>query len=463
MLSHFYKDAICDRAGYNGQVNFLLGASVKFNKICVIGMGYIGLPTASTFAAHGVEVLGVDINSKIIETLNQGSIHIHEPGLREAFTTAIQAGKFRATTKPEEADAYIIAVPTPFKENEAGDYQGASYKLADMRAVISAAESIIPYLRKGNLVVLESTSPPRTTIDLIAPILEKSSLKAGSDFHLCYSPERVLPGQILRELIENARVIGGVTPESAQAGFDLYSIFVKGQILKTDATTAEMVKLMENTYRDVNIAIANEFSRLADKFSVDIWEAIPLANLHPRVKILSPGPGVGGHCISVDPWFFVEAAPELTPLIYHARQVNDSQPRYVVEVVRRALGSLQGKKIAALGLAYKPDVDDLRESPAVEVVHLLQKEGAQVLACEPFKPDANLPEVTIAPTFEEAIKDADALLFLVKHTEFTKIIPIELVSQTKARIGIDTVNGWDTAKWRDAGFRIFKLGSGKPA
>jgi UDP-N-acetyl-D-mannosaminuronic acid dehydrogenase len=438
-----------------------IGAKVKYNKLCVIGMGYIGLPTASTFAMHGVETLGVDISPAIIETLKRGEVHIHEPGLREAFTKALQSGKFKASLTPAEADAFIIAVPTPFKHNETGTYQNTTYKLADMGAVIAAAESIVPYLRKGNVVVLESTSPPRTTIDLVAPILEKSSLKAGTDFHLCYSPERVLPGQILRELIENSRVIGGVTPESAKAGADLYSIFVKGQIIQTDATTAEMVKLMENTYRDVNIAIANEFSRLADKFGVDVWEAIPIANLHPRVKILSPGPGVGGHCISVDPWFFVEAAPELTPLIYHSRQVNDAQPQFVVDVVKRTLGSLQGKKIAALGLAYKPDVDDLRESPAVEVVHFLQKEGAEVLACEPFKPDAILPGVTIAPTFEDAVRNADAILFLVKHTEFTELSPAEVAQKTKARIAIDTVNGWDAAQWQAAGFRLVKLGSGK--
>jgi len=436
---------------------------VNFNKICVIGMGYIGLPTASTFAMNGVETLGVDINPDIIKTLNRGEIHIHEPGLREAFADAVKSGKFRASLKPEEADAFIIAVPTPFKESETGKHNDTTYKLADMRAVTSAAESIVPYLRKGNVVVLESTSPPRTTFDLVAPILEKSSLKAGVDFHLCYSPERVLPGQILRELIENSRVIGGVTPESAKAGADLYSIFVKGQIIQTDATTAEMVKLMENTYRDVNIAIANEFSRLADKFGVDVWEAIPIANLHPRVKILNPGPGVGGHCISVDPWFFVEAAPELTPLIYHSRQVNDAQPHFVVDVVKRALGSLKGKKIAALGLAYKPDVDDLRESPAVEVVHSLQKEGAQVLACEPFKPDANLPGVTIAPAFEDSVRDADAILFLVRHSEFTKLSPEEVATKTKARTVIDTVNGWDSSLWQKAGFRFIKLGSGKPA
>jgi len=434
---------------------------VKYNKICVIGLGYIGLPTASTFAMNDVEVLGVDISPTIIETLNRGEIHIHEPGLPEIFANAVKSGKFKAALKPEEADAFIIAVPTPFKENETGSYNGATYKLADMRAVTAAAEAIVPYLRKGNVVVLESTSPPRTTFDLVAPILEKSKLKAGTDFHLCYSPERVLPGQILRELIENSRVIGGVTPESAKAGADLYSIFVKGQIIQTDATTAEMVKVMENTYRDVNIAIANEFSRLADKFGVDVWEAISIANLHPRVKILSPGPGVGGHCISVDPWFLVEAAPDLTPLIYHSRQVNDSQPHFVVDVVKRTLGSLNGKKIAALGLAYKPDVDDLRESPAVEVVHLLEKEGAQVLACEPFKPEANLPGITIAPTFEDAVQNADALLFLVKHTEFMQLNPETVAQKTTARTLIDTVNGWDAAPWQNAGFRLVKLGSGK--
>lgn len=451
------------------------GEQVDFNKLCVIGLGYIGLPTASTFAANGVSVTGVDIEPEIVETLNRGGIHIHEPGLGEAFMEAHKSGKFKAALEPEEADAFIIAVPTPFKHNETGEYNGMKYKLADMRAVTSAAESLVPHLRKGNLVVLESTSPPRTTIDLVAPILEKSSLKAGVDFHLCYSPERVLPGQILRELIENARVIGGVTRESAQAGADLYSIFVKGRIIQTDATTAEMVKLMENTYRDVNIAVANEFSRLADKFGVDIWEAIPIANLHPRVKILNPGPGVGGHCISVDPWFFVEAAPELTPLIYHSRQVNDAQPKFVVEKIKQAFSRhsatpaagdggvsvLSGKRIAALGLAYKPDVDDLRESPAVEVVRLLQAEGAKVTACEPFKPDANLGDINIVPALEDSIRDADALVLLVGHADFKKLSPAGIAGKTRARIAVDTVNGWDSSQWQSAGFRIVKLGSGK--
>ncbi|PWB77826.1 MAG: UDP-N-acetyl-D-mannosamine dehydrogenase [Anaerolineales bacterium] len=437
------------------------GVQVKFNKICVLGLGYIGLPTASTFATNGLKVIGVDVNPRVVETLSHGGIHIHEPGLRTLVEAALKSGNLTVSARPEEADAFLIAVPTPFHEGQFAEYEGRKYKLADMGAVTSAAEAIVPYLRKGNLVILESTSPPRTTIDLVAPILERSGLKAGSDFFLCYSPERVLPGQILRELIENARVVGGVTPESAQSGRDLYATFVKGRIIETDATTAEMVKLMENTTRDVNIAIANEFSRLAEKFGVDIWEAIRLANLHPRINILSPGPGVGGHCISVDPWFFVEAAPELTPLIYHARLVNDGQPHFVVDKVQQALGSLGGKKIAALGLAYKPDVDDLRESPAVEVVHLLQGEGAQVKAWEPFKPDANLKGIDMTPSLDEALKNADAILILVKHYEFVHLEPNTIAAKTRARLAIDTVNAWDADKWEKAGFQIVRLGVNK--
>ncbi len=434
---------------------------MKFNKICVLGLGYIGLPTASTFATHGVKVLGVDINKSIVETLQRGEIHIHEPGLRDTVKAALTSGNFNVSTKPEEADAFLIAVPTPFLENQFGEYNGQKYKLADMRAVMSAAEAIVPFLRKGNLVVLESTSPPRTTLELVAPILARSGLEAGRDFHLAYSPERVLPGQILRELIENARVIGGVTPESAQAGADLYSIFVKGEIVKTDATTAEMVKLMENTYRDVNIAIANEFAHLADKFGVDVWKAISIANRHPRVKILSPGPGVGGHCISVDPWFFVETAPELTRLIYNSRQVNDAQPHFVVELVKRALGELKGKKVAALGLAYKPNVDDLRESPATKVVHLLQEEGAQVKAWEPFKPGANIPGIDMAKNLEDALKDAELILLLVRHTDFISLSPLKVREMTRARIVVDTVNVWRPDEWMMSDFSITRLGVGK--
>ena len=425
---------------------------MKFQKLCVLGLGYIGLPTASTFATHGVEVVGVDVNEKIIETLKSGGLHIHEPGLGELVAKAVQTGMLRVATRPEPADAFIIAVPTPFYDSD---------KRADMRAVKSATEAITPHLRKGNLVVLESTSPPRTTTDLIVPILEKSGLKAGIDFHLAYSPERVLPGQILRELIENARVVGGITPESAQAGYELYAIFVKGDIIKTNATTAEMVKLMENTYRDVNIAIANEFSQLADSFGIDVWEAISLANLHPRVEILRPGPGVGGHCISVDPWFLVEAAPEKTPLIRTAREVNDAQPQFVVKLVERALGSLEGKKIAALGLSYKPNVDDLRESPAVEVVHLLQGAGASVKTFEPFAPNATLSGLETVSTLKEALAETDAILLLVAHSQFKELDAENIAKMMSGRVAVDAINGWNVKQWQEAGFELTRLGVGK--
>jgi UDP-N-acetyl-D-mannosaminuronic acid dehydrogenase len=424
---------------------------VKFQTICVLGLGYIGLPTASTFATHGLKVVGVDVNPQIVNGLQNGHLHLYEPGLRTLVQAALRSGNLIVAQQPQPADAFIIAVPTPFYED----------KRADMRAVQSASEAIVPHLRKGNLVILESTSPPLTTVNLVAPILEKSGLKPGEDFYLAYSPERVLPGQILRELIENARIIGGVNPESAQAGRDLYSIFVRGEIILTDATTAEMVKLMENTYRDVNIAIANEFSRLADRFGVDVWDAIRLANRHPRVNILSPGPGVGGHCISVDPWFLVEAAPDLTPLIRTARKVNDDQPRFVVQLAQQILGDLSGRRIAALGLAYKPNVDDLRESPAVEVVHLLQSAGAQVRAFEPYKTDYAFNGVASTNSLQTAIEEAELLILLVAHDQFKNLNPQEVARMTAAKMVLDTVNGWKAQEWQQAGFRVFRLGVGK--
>lgn len=424
---------------------------MNFEKICVLGLGYIGLPTASTFATHGLKVIGVDVNEQIVKGLQNGQLHIYEPGLRTLVQAAVHSGNLVVRNQPEPADAFIIAVPTPFMGE----------KKADLRFVISAAESIVPYLRPGNLVVLESTSPPRTTADLLIPILEGSGLKAGQDFQVAYSPERVLPGQILRELIENARVIGGIDPASAESGRDLYQVFVRGEIILTDATTAEMVKLMENTYRDVNIAIANEFSRLTERFGVDVWEAIKIANLHPRVNILNPGPGVGGHCISVDPWFLVEAAPDLTPLIHAARVVNDTQPHYVERLVKRALGDLRGRRIAALGLAYKPDVDDLRESPAIEVVHLLKEAGASITVYEPFKPDYYIEGVKTAASLEEALQGVEAILLLVPHTNLLALNPEEVSGLTQARILIDTVNGWDVKAWSEAGYTLFRLGVGK--
>jgi UDP-N-acetyl-D-mannosaminuronic acid dehydrogenase len=435
---------------------------MKFTKVCVIGLGYIGLPTASTFATHGLQVVGVDINPDVISTLQKGGVHISEPGLRSLVQEALGSGNLTISSTPEKADAFIIAVPTPFYENEQGSYNGKLYRLADMRSVTAATESIVPHLHPGNLVILESTSPPRTTVDLVLPILERSGLKAASDFHLVYSPERVLPGKIIQELTENARVIGGIDETSARAGRDLYAHFVKGEIVVTDATTAEMVKLMENTYRDINIAIAIEFSRLAERFGVDIWEAIGIANRHPRVKILNPAPGVGGHCISVDPWFLVEAAPDLTELTSAARHVNDEQPYFVLKLINKMIGDdLSGKRIAALGLAFKPDVDDLRESPAIKVAKLLAEAGAFVRSYEPYKLDAVVSGVTPAATLEDAIRDVDLLVLLVGHRELKELDPFRLQGLTPARLALDTVGGWDEQSWKKAGYKIRRLGVGK--
>ncbi|TFH34957.1 MAG: nucleotide sugar dehydrogenase [Anaerolineales bacterium] len=421
---------------------------VEYQKICVLGLGYIGLPTASTFATHGLQVVGVDVNQRVVEMLRNGEIHIHEPGLRTLVQAAFGSGKLKVNNVPEAADAFIIAVPTPILDD----------KRADMRFVEAAAESIVPHLQTGNLVVLESTSPPRMTLDRLAPILERSGLTAGEDFYLAYTAERVLPGNILQELIENARVIGGINRASAEGARDLYQTFVRGEMHLTDATTAEMVKLMENTYRDINIAIANEFARLAERMGVDVWRAIELANLHPRVNILRPGPGVGGHCISVDPWFLVEAAPEESQLIRQARQVNDAQPMFVLHLVERALDGLKGRSIAALGLAYKADVDDLRESPALAVVKHLVEAGAQVRCFEPFAPLTEVDGALTFPSLEQALEGADAVLLLVDHAQFRSLEPATLAKPMAGRVAVDARGVWSKELWEAAGFKFSRLG-----
>jgi UDP-N-acetyl-D-mannosaminuronic acid dehydrogenase len=423
---------------------------LEFRSLCVLGLGYIGLPTASTFATHGLDVVGVDVNRRIVDVLRNGEIHIQEPGLRTLAQAAFHSGRLRVSEHPEAADAFLIAVPTPILAGQR----------ADLSFVRAAAESIVPHVRRGNLVVLESTSPPRTTIDVVAPLLERSGLRVGPDLHLAYSPERVLPGQILRELIDNARVIGGVDAASAEAGRDLYSAFVKGEIILTDATTAEFVKLMENTFRDVNIALANEFSRLAERFGVDVWEAIELANRHPRVSVLRPGPGVGGHCISVDPWFLVEAAPDLSPLIRQARLVNDGQPQWWVDGIENALGGLQGRTIAALGLAYKQDVDDLRESPAIAVVRELTARGARVRTYEPNAPGAAVEGAVPALSLEQALTGADALVLLVDHRPFRSLDPAAASRWMAGRVVFDARGVLPRAAWRQAGFALHVLGTG---
>jgi len=420
---------------------------LEYKSLCVIGMGYIGLPTASIFASNGIQVTGMDSNPEIIKGLQSGKPHIFEPGLRGLLLEALNSSRLKVTNEVTPADAFIIAVPTPFYED----------KRADLSAVVAASESIVPHLQPGNLVILESTSPPRTTVDVVSPILEKSGLKAGADFLLAYSPERVLPGRILRELVDNPRVIGGIDTTSAEAGRDLYRKFVKGEIILTDATTAEMVKLMENTSRDINIAIANEFSRLAQTFDVDIWEAIGIANLHPRVDILRPGVGVGGHCISVDPWFLVEAAPDVSHLIKTARGVNDGQPAFVADHIKHISGGIKGKRIAFLGLAFKPNVDDVRESPAVELVHLLADDGAMVFAYEPFASEARLPGVQQVNSLEAALVDADLIVLGVGHDRFKDLDPAAVRAKTGAELVYDAVHAWDKAAWEAAGFHFFGL------
>jgi UDP-N-acetyl-D-mannosaminuronic acid dehydrogenase len=427
---------------------------LDFETICVLGLGYIGLPTASTFATQGVDVVGVDVKPGVVEALRNGQLHIQEPGLRTLVQAAFASGHLKVQASPSAADAFIIAVPTPILPD----------KRADLSFVDAAARSILPHLRPGNLVVLESTCPPRTTVDRLAPMLAESGLKPGADFSLAYTPERVLPGKILHELIENPRVIGGIDAASAEAGRDLYRVFVHGDILLTDATTAELVKLMENTYRDVNIAVANEFARLAERFGVDVWKAIEYASRHPRVNILNPGPGVGGHCISIDPWFLVEAAPDLTPVIQTARNVNDDQPRFAVDLIRRALGGvLKDKRIAALGLAYKAGVDDLRESPAVAVVQQLVAEGALVSTYDPAATDASVDGAQSAETVDECLTGADAVILLVDHQAFVELEPQHLAALLAGRAAIDTRGVWDRQRFAAAGLDLTVLGVGGDA
>jgi len=429
-----------------------VGCESRWKRVCVLGLGYIGLPTASMFATHGFHVLGVDANKAVVETLNNGGMHIEEPGLKTIVQAALKSGNLRISAHPAESEAFIIAVPTPIYPD----------KTADMRYVQSAARSIVPYLRRGNLVILESTSPPGTTRELVAPILEQSGLKVGKDFMVAHSPERVLPGRILVELVQNDRVIGGIDRASAEAARELYTTLVQGTIVLTDATTAEMVKLMENTYRDVNIAVANEFALLAETLGVDGWEAIEIANRHPRVNILRPGPGVGGHCIAVDPWFLVEAAPKTTRLIRQARLINDGMPAHVVELVRRALDGVKAPVVAALGATYKADVDDVRESPALEVIGELREHGYSVRIYDPHVEE--LPSGLndgLVPLLEVAAEGADCLLLLVNHREFASLEPTRLGAMMRRRVVVDTHHGLDLGAWRAAGFETILLGSGK--
>jgi UDP-N-acetyl-D-mannosaminuronic acid dehydrogenase len=392
--------------------------------VAVIGLGYIGLPTAAILATNGINVIGVDVNQNTVDAVNRGEVPFVEPDLGVHVAGAVSQGNLRATTETPAAQAYIVAVPTPFREDHS----------ADLSYIEAAARGIAPQLVGDELVILESTSPPRATRHLaeyilaLRPDLSLDGAGGAPVIHFAHCPERVLPGRVMIELVTNDRIVGGITSAAAELAMDLYSAFCQGEILVTDDVTAEMAKLVENSYRDVNIAFANELSVISDKLGIDVWELIRLANHHPRVNILQPGPGVGGHCIAVDPWFIVAAAPTESKLIRTAREVNDSKPEWVVEQVRKAAESFGSEaKIATLGLAFKANIDDLRESPAIGITASLADElpTAKVLVAEPHvealpKALANRRNVELANT-DDAIAQADVIVVLVDHDEFKNV------------------------------------------
>lgn len=410
-------------------------------RLAVIGMGYIGLPTAVAIATRGIDVVGVDINPATVAAVSRGEVPFVEPDLAVGVSGAVAMGRLTASLEVPEADAFIIAVPTPFNED----------RTADLSYVKAAAERIAPRLRSGNILVLESTSPPGTTAQLAAWVgAMRPDLKMprdgenGADIHVAHCPERVLPGRIMIEIITNDRVVGGLTPHCAEKAASIYRLFAQGEILLSDAASAEMAKLVENAYRDVNIAFANELSLIAETLHIDVWEVIRLANRHPRVNILSPGPGVGGHCIPVDPWFIVSAAPEQARLIRVAREVNDRRPHHVAEQVVEKARRFRSPTIACLGLTFKANVDDIRESPAIEVVGLIAKAlpDVEVLAADPFV--TTIPKLLAGydnlhlESAHAAVERADIVVLLVEHDPFKAIRHTRL----GGKVVYDTRGAW---------------------
>ena len=417
------------------------------NKICVLGLGYIGLPTASIFATNGFDVLGVDTNQLVVNTVNRGEVHIQEPGLRTLVQAAVKSGRLRAATEISGADVFIIAVPTPIT----GD------KLADLTYVHNAGHVVASVLQSGNLVILESTVPPGTCEQVLKSVLEESGLKAGSDFRLAHCPERVIPGRTVRELIQNDRVIGGIDWSSAEFASKLYKVFMEGKIYLTDCTTAEMVKLMENIYRDVNIALANELAVICEKAGINGWDVIKLANLHPRVNIHRPGPGVGGHCIAVDPWFIIERFPALTGMIKQGRVINDGMPDYVVRRLWAILEDVSDPKVAVLGVSYKGNIDDVRLTPALPIIRGLEQTN---ITCSVYDPHVREFDYALSG-LQEALAGADCLLVLCDHDEFKFLHPRELGKLMRHRVVLDTRNILDRDLWREEGFTVYLLGVGE--
>ncbi|MBR7742612.1 UDP-N-acetyl-D-mannosamine dehydrogenase [Phycicoccus sp. BSK3Z-2] len=413
---------------------------MEIDTVAVIGLGYIGLPTAAILATNGVTVTGVDVSDRHVDAVNRGEVPFVEPDLATHVAGAVSQGRLSARKDTPHADVYIVAVPTPFKDGHA----------ADLSYIDAATDAIIPQLRGGELLILESTSPPGTTEHMAARVMEARpdlSLDGSGNrpvVHVAHCPERVLPGRVMIELVTNDRIIGGLTPEAAEHARDLYQVFCRAALHLTDATTAEMAKLTENSFRDVNIAFANELSIIAEKLGIDVFELIELANKHPRVNILQPGPGVGGHCIAVDPWFIVSAVPDEARLIRTAREVNDHKPEVVLTKVAERADRFKEPVIAALGLAFKPDIDDLRESPALDItVKLAQRHGdARVLAVEPnveaLPASLSAFDNVRLATVEEALREADIVVLLVDHKEF-KNVPRERLAEKAV---IDTRGVW---------------------
>jgi len=396
---------------------------MAFETVSVIGLGYIGLPTAAVVASRGIKVVGVDVNQHAVDTINAGDIHIVEPDLDIVVKGVVATGNLRATTTPEKADAFMVAVPTPFIHSDSGEHK------ADLSYIEAAAKAIAPVLEKGNLVILESTSPVGATEQLATWLKEArpelsfpQDAGDSADIKIAHCPERVLPGYVLQELVSNDRVIGGMSTACSAKAVELYETFVRGECIVTNARTAEMAKLTENSFRDVNIAFANELSVICDKLKINVWELIKLANRHPRVNILNPGPGVGGHCIAVDPWFIVDSAPEEAKIIKQARLTNDAKPYYVIDQITKAADEFKRPVIACLGLAFKADIDDLRESPALQIVEELAKRNVgEIIAVEPNIKElpSKLAETGIELTsLENALEQANIVVVLVDHKQF---------------------------------------------
>lgn len=396
-------------------------------KICIVGQGYIGLPTAALFAKNGCEVLGVDVNEEIVNKLNQGIAHIEEPGITEAIKNAVEKGHYHASLKPEEANTFIITVPTPYVKEDLS---------CDLSYVISACNSILPVLNKGNVVIIESTIAPMSTDEVIKPIFENEGYVIGEDLFLAHCPERVLPGQIMEELVNNNRIVGGITPECTRKAADVYRTFVKGEIIETEAKTAELSKCMENTFRDVNIALANELAKICAEIGVNALDVIEMANKHPRVNLHSPGPGVGGHCLAIDPYFIYAKAPETAKIIKLARDTNNSMPGFVIENTGKILSKIDpdAHKISVFGVSYKGNTDDARESPTFEIIAGLKSAGYEIDIHDPHFDNPDYKD------FDEATKDSSLILILTDHNQFKDLDYETLNKNMKTKVIFDTKN-----------------------